>query len=499
MKKNTTNDMKQMSLFNLLGIEEEPEKKEEPVKQTEEKPKSETKTSTTTKKKKEVKKYKCPIIVHCGPYTYKIEEDKEEMSLVEIKNHMIKTFPELKGIVTITMEKGDICIAKVTLKETKLSKIKDQGIFTVKLGKQFVINEEGAEEAVLAWNTKFPQYVGCKFHYVEENHILIPFFEQDSSIILRTYELPIQIGFPGMMETITAEDFSVSEDEKISGTIIMEKYSENHPEYKGCDFMYAVNAKLFVPLNEKADYENKKCLLQLPIKVATGGYHIEFSSEDFDGASVVTMEQIRESLEKMYPEYSKERTIMDYDHRHFVIATLKSSTKGAIITSCREGFQREITENGVIEYRPYGSFELENDRLSFSLKSEELKIPKKLLKDMIDRFRMDIHRECALQLFMTKDEKGYWLYEPNQEATVCDVRFERNYRLEEEYVLVMDIHSHGTIPTFFSGTDDKDEKGIRLYMVIGDFNDDDPYAHNIKLRAGMNGVFEDLSLDDIFA
>lgn len=495
--KKTANDMNQMNLFNLLGIKEEPEK-EEPVKQTEEKPKSETKekTSTTSKKKKQTKKYKCPITVHGGPYTYQIEEDKE-MSLIEIKNHVTKTFPELKGIVTVTMEANDVCIAKVDLKETKLSKIKDQGIFTIKLGKQFVLNEEGVEEAVLAWNTKFPQYVGCKFHYIEESHTLIPFFKQNESIILRTYKLPIQIGFPGMVETFTAEDFSVNE--KVSGTMIMEKYSEKHPEFAQCDYMYIENAKMFVPLSEKVDHEHKKCLLQLPIKVATGGYHIEFTSEDFEGASVVTMEQLRVALERMYPEYSEERTIMDYDHRHFVIATLKSSTKGAIITSCRDGFHREVTENGVIEYRPYGKFELtEKEGLSFSLNSEQLKIPKKLLKDIIERFRIDIHRECALQLFMTKDEKGYWLYEPKQDASVCNVCFERNRRLEDEYVLVMDVHSHGTISAFFSEVDDLDEKGIRLYMVVGDFNDNDPHTYDIKLRAGMNGVFEDLSLEDIF-
>ena len=52
---------------------------------------------------------------------------------------------------------------------------------------------------------------------------------------------------------------------------------------------------------------------------------------------------------------------------------------------------------------------------------------------------MDIHRECALQLFMTKDEKGYWLYEPRQTATSCDVTFERNNVMEDEYVLVMDL------------------------------------------------------------
>ena len=184
------------------------------------------------------------------------------------------------------------------------------------------------------------------------------------------------------------------------------------------------------------------------------------------------MEDIRKALEKQYPEYSKERTIMTYDKRHFVVAMLKSSEKGATIVSCRDGFHREVTENGVTEYRPYGKFELTgNNQLAFSLNTEQLKIPKKLLSDIIDRFRMDIHKECALQLFMTKDE----------------------------YVLVMDIHSHGTLPTFFSDIDNQDEKGIRLYMVVGDFSESDSNSFNIKLRAGMNGVFQDLPVEDFFA
>ena len=59
---------------------------------------------------------------------------------------------------------------------------------------------------------------------------------------------------------------------------------------------------------------------------------------------------------------------------------------------------------------------------------------------------------------MTKDEKGYWLYEPKQRAVLNAVTFERNYNLEEEYVLVMDIHSHGTFTNFFSDIDNQDEK-----------------------------------------
>lgn len=190
---------------------------------------------------------------------------------------------------------------------------------------------------------------------------------------------------------------------------------------------------------------------------------------------------------------------MTYDKRHFIIAMLKSSTKGATIVSSREGFHREVNENGVTEYRPYGKFVLTGkNQLDFSLNSDQLKIPKKLLSDIIDRFRMDIHRECALQLFMTKDEKGYWLYEPRQTATSCDVTFERNNVMEDEYVLVMDIHSHGKLPTFFSATDTRDEKGIRLYMVIGNFSEENPRSYNIMLRAGMNGVFQELSVEDIF-
>ena len=77
------------------------------------------------------------------------------MSSTEVKKHVIKTFPELKGIVTVKMQEDNSCILQVEYKETKLPEIKDQGIFTVKLGKEYVISNEGVEEAVIAWNRNF--------------------------------------------------------------------------------------------------------------------------------------------------------------------------------------------------------------------------------------------------------------------------------------------------------------------------------------------------------
>lgn len=499
MMKNDVNG--QMDLLDLLGIEKEPEKElEKETKSTKETKKTEkiSNASEIFKKKTETKKYKCPIIIYGGPYSYTINEGNKEMSPKDVKKHIIKTFPELKGLIDVKMQEEGNCILQVNYKETKLSEIKEQGIFTVKLGKEYVISNEGMEDAVMLWNKKFPQYVGCQYHYVNDHdHILIPFYKSDAKPVLRVYNLPIEIGFPGMMEQIEPE--KNQENQVISGAEIMERYSKTHTEFKDCTFKYIENTNTIIPLKEKATYVPDICMIQLPITVATGGYHIQFSADDFQGNDIVTMEDIRKALESTYPEYSKERTSMTYDKRHFIIAMLKSSTKGATIVSSREGFRREVTENGVTEYRPYGRFNLiGKDQLEFLLNSDQLKIPKKLLSDIIDRFRMNIHRECALQLFMTKDEKGYWLYEPRQTATSGDVTFERNSIMEDEYVLVMDIHSHGKLPTFFSATDNRDEKGIRLYMVVGDFSEENPHSYNIMLRAGMNGVFQELSVEDIF-
>ena len=120
---------------------------------------------------------------------------------------------------------------QVEYKETKLPEIKDQGIFTVKLGKEYVISNEGVEEAVIAWNKKFPQYVGCNYHYVNNNdHVLIPFYKSDSKQVLRAYKLPVLIGFPEMMEQIKPD--KDQEDQTISGAEIMERYSKTHPEFK---------------------------------------------------------------------------------------------------------------------------------------------------------------------------------------------------------------------------------------------------------------------------
>lgn len=60
---------------------------------------------------------------------------------------------------------------------------------------------------------------------------------------------------------------------------------------------------------------------------------------------------------------------------------------------------------------------------------------------------------------------------------------------------MMDAHSHGAMGAFFSSVDDHDEKGTRLFMVLGRLNREKPEC---RLRAGIAGFYKDLRLADVF-
>ena len=65
----------------------------------------------------------------------------------------------------------------------------------------------------------------------------------------------------------------------------------------------------------------------------------------FDGASEVTAKEIIRILGKQYPEYSQERTILEYDKKKkLIIPTLKSGKRGAY-----QGYVLEETEDYRLE------------------------------------------------------------------------------------------------------------------------------------------------------
>jgi PRTRC genetic system protein A len=60
--------------------------------------------------------------------------------------------------------------------------------------------------------------------------------------------------------------------------------------------------------------------------------------------------------------------------------------------------------------------------------------------------------------------------------------------------VILDLHSHGTMGAFWSGTDDNDEQGFRVYGVIGRLDE----RPEIRLRLGVYGYWFPIPVGVLF-
>ena len=147
-----------------------------------------------------------------------------------------------------------------------------------------------------------------------------------------------------------------------------------------------------------------------------------------------------------------------------------------------------------VETTPLGSFkgttDINGDVTSLDFKFSLPPIPYSILAEIIAIFRADLGKENIVQIYWNK-EKGYYLQQPDYEATKQRVRYllPRN-----RDVLVMTVHSHNTMKAFFSPIDDEDELYTGLFGVIGRLD------RNIDMtfRAGMEGCFKKISAGSLF-
>ena len=99
-----------------------------------------------------------------------------------------------------------------------------------------------------------------------------------------------------------------------------------------------------------------------------------------------------------------------------------------------------------------------------------------------------INRSLEQYLAVTWDGR-YHLTTPTQSREPAEVRYERVGST------ILDIHSHGAMRAFFSGTDDADEQGLCLYMVAGRL---DTFLPQVEMRLGVYGYFAPVTKSEIF-
>ena len=153
-----------------------------------------------------------------------------------------------------------------------------------------------------------------------------------------------------------------------------------------------------------------------------------------------------------------------------------------------------------LAYGPEASFEFKLPR-----------IPKEILKTQVNFYRevMKVHANSEAYTMILWDtvEKKYILVCPGQKISQGFLSYDFGAEAPgDRYLHVVSCHSHNSMGAFFSGIDDKDEKGDMLYMVMGKLNTPTP---EYKLRASSAGaqvkllnvadVFEEGFDDKVFA
>lgn len=119
------------------------------------------------------------------------------------------------------------------------------------------------------------------------------------------------------------------------------------------------------------------------------------------------------------------------------------------------------------------------------------KIPERILQEIIRYFRKDLQQEMVVQILFMNNE--FLINLPHiQYSTKVSVSY--CFQIPVGALLVVTIHSHNTMPAFFSDTDDKDEEMPGLYGVVGCLD----RSPQLKLRASVDGSFGYISVWKLF-
>ncbi|MBD0264588.1 MAG: Mov34/MPN/PAD-1 family protein [Tolypothrix sp. Co-bin9] len=109
-------------------------------------------------------------------------------------------------------------------------------------------------------------------------------------------------------------------------------------------------------------------------------------------------------------------------------------------------------------------------------------VPQNLLKVMLAEAG---NSETEILWYLTA--KPWTLVKPPQEADSCRVQPTYTSLLNSAYEdAVIEIHSHGDGPAYFSAVDNADEQGFRVYAVLGQVRSSRP---TIVVRIGLAGYF----------
>ncbi|MFD1676095.1 Mov34/MPN/PAD-1 family protein [Alicyclobacillus fodiniaquatilis] len=209
-----------------------------------------------------------------------------------------------------------------------------------------------------------------------------------------------------------------------------------------------------------------------------------------------------------FPELGKDRVEMVYDkEKGHIIPVLKGHKKGAapILT---EHPKKSLTVYNYLDTEDGTIYEIRRTHTGVftaplqgqgtrHFELNELfvpRIPLSAIKEVLDVFKGDTTVE-HLAYIIWKPFYGYFVHWPNQVKTKVSVEGEPFMETDEHFI-VLHIHSHNTMPAFFSQTDDADEIRTGFYAVVGHCERELP---DFRLRYSCGGHFVESNPTDLIS
>ena len=384
------------------------------------------------------------------------------------------------------------------------------------------------------WEKGFSVYENLGLNFCSSSNVAIPVIAKSlgvndttklpADIVISGEKTPIKIGLFDPME-VTVSDITKEYFPGLNVTIKCIK------DTLYCEYTGKVVTGLKKPgLINGAKEVVAKELITLPCQCyfVTLNQTFELSSEMFGGKNKITSGEIIELLRKTYALLrNKDRHIEVVYAREqsLVSVALTSGTKGSgsayalpeasecglfkMIRTFEELQEVKKLKNflGVyvptlgpsqrIEVCPHAIYtatmgegrELTRIKnISYELKRP--KIPYRLFQAIVEDFKAYPESERIVQICWNEEKEEYYLSFPSYEESGKSFI---HYHFKAVPPIVT-IHSHNTMPAYFSQIDNRDEAITGVYGVIGTVHQNPTF----KFRVGMEGSFQELELFDLF-
>lgn len=375
-----------------------------------------------------------------------------------------------------------------------------------------------------------PELKKCEYVYDSKYDLLIPIppqkvQEKDITLPCEVYtqDGPIEVSGSGR---ITISDFM---DQKYLQPIITSDFA--HVEFAATSsehsvmlhFLYKKETagKSSGSSSSKSDAtesglsDPKKIKIPLPVNIA---YAFRADQETlspglFGGKETVTLQDIIDLVSASYATFRLGKPNFYYiKEENVVVASILTQRKGAICNLAynmtdamwqaekQEGmylFNTPTGSTGKVISTTSGIFTLKDGFLDFQYRLPKIPVP--VWNKLIETFQACAPLEDAMRIYYNIREQQFVAVRPKiVTASKTHVDYQDlllPYDASTDWAYVLDVHSHGHFPAFFSARDCQSCYYPMLYLVIGSFQCSE---QTFALKAAAEGLFTNIALSDIF-